>query len=368
MLSRSWSSLSLSLSLSSVRGLLVLAAALALFFTMCLDISLNSAATEQPGRRWRSGRDARDNVEIEPRLKQRVDVDKTFANVINQNKKRKPLVHVDKSRGVNVTRTDEAGQGESPVRVPSLVHVIWFYPPNTTFRFHQLLSLLSVQQHVAPTSLMFWHSPAAPPVGAWWRFAKETLAGSLYLVERPPPQHVFGRAVKRPEHQADVARIDILLQHGGIYIDLDVIVVKSLRPLLRYPVSMGAESPHLLGSGVIVAEKNASFLALWRQHYASFDDTQWNQHSVVLPMLLASQHPHLIHIEWFSLHRPNWDERQWLYAAGKLWAWQQDNLAVHLWYREYHTEHDPHSIRTWNTTAGEIFRYIYYGSPDLLEP
>ena len=84
-------------------------------------------------------------------------------------------------------------------------------------------------------------------------------------------------------------------------------------------------------------------------------------------MQIAQQHPNLVHIEWFSLQRPNLDERQWLYSEGKLWDWQEDNLAVHLWYREYNVEHDPNSIRSWNTTAGEIFRYIYYGDSHLLE-
>jgi hypothetical protein len=82
-------------------------------------------------------------------------------------------------------------------------------------------------------------------------------------------------------------------------------------------------------------------------------------------MQIAQRHKHLVHIEWFSFHRPNWDERDWLYKEGKLWDWQ-NNYAVHLWYREYGIEHDPNSIRMWNTTAGEVFRYIYYGTSAVM--
>lgn len=39
-----------------------------------------------------------------------------------------------------------------------------------------------------------------------------------------------------------------------------------------------------------------------------------------------------VDVEWFSMHRPNWDERLWLYTDGKLWDWS-NNYAVHLWFR-----------------------------------
>ena len=329
--------LSLSRSIRIIRGLLLFCA-LILFFIMCLDI--------------------RESI-VTDLIVQDYSVDNGYSSMDNSRSKGDIDTNMDKSSH----QFNSEHKAESKPVVPSLVNVIWFYPPNTTFRFHQLLSLLSVHKHIAPSIVMFWYNNM--PCGAWWRFARETLP-NLYLMYREPPQDVFHHDVKVVEHQSDVARLDILLKHGGIYIDLDVIIVKSLSSLLHYPVTMGAESPHLLGSGIILAEKNATFLSLWYQQYKSFDDSQWNYHSVVIPMQLAVQHPQLIHIEWFSLQRPNWDERQWLYTEGKLWAWQQDNMAVHLWYREYNVDHNPHSIRTWNTTAGEIFRYIYYGSTDIM--
>jgi len=137
--------------------------------------------------------------------------------------------------------------------------------------------------------------------------------------------------------------------------------------VLRFDTTLGAETPHLLGSGLILARPNASFIRLWRATYADeFDDRNWNHQSVVVPMRLARRHPSLVHVEWYSIHRPNWSEREWLYTPGKLWNWAADNYAVHLWYREHHVDYDPLSIRTLNTTLGEILRHVYYDHPSPL--
>ena len=261
------------------------------------------------------------------------------------------------------TRSDQAGvvQHPNPV-IPKIVHMVWFYPEETAFRFHHLLCLISVQKHIGPTKILFWYNNR--PTGPWWVFVKQTVP-HLLTIQAEPPKEVFGTAIKSPEHQSDVFRIKVLQKYGGIYLDLDVIALKSFDSLLRYDVTMGAETPDLLANGIILSTPNSTFLHLWHEAYRTFDDSKWNLHSVILPMKLAKQHPKLVHIEWFNLFRPNWGERHWLYEDGKLWDWSE-NLAVHLYYREHNVEYDPNTIRALNTTAGEIFRFIYYGSPKVL--
>jgi hypothetical protein len=128
-----------------------------------------------------------------------------------------------------------------------------------------------------------------------------------------PPSRIYGQPVVRPEHKTDIIRLEVLIRLGGIYLDLDVVALQSWDPLLKYLCTMGAESPNLLSNGIILAARNATFLRLLHGQYRTFDDTSWNGHSVQLPMLLARQYTHLVHIEWHQLQRPNWNERQWIY-------------------------------------------------------
>ena len=255
-------------------------------------------------------------------------------------------------------------QQQKQQNIPRTVHIVWFYPNSTVFRFHQALSLLSVQKFLRPSKIFFWHDSL--PTGTWWLFACQSIAHLLFVpLERP--RQVFNWSVSVPEHQSDVARIQLLRKYGGLYVDLDVILLRDLDPLFQYEVTMGAETPDILGSGFIMARPNATFLELWLDSYRTdFDDSDWNRHSTKVPMELARRHPGLIHVEWFTINRPNWFERKWLYEVGRLWDWS-GNYAVHLWYREHNVEYSPQSIRRLNTTVAEIFRFIYYQSPKLLE-
>jgi len=64
-----------------------------------------------------------------------------------------------------------------------------------------------------------------------------------------------------PRHQSDVARLAVLEELGGLYVDLDLIVVRPLDPLMGHDVVLGAESPTMLGSGFILAARaNATFI------------------------------------------------------------------------------------------------------------
>jgi len=252
-----------------------------------------------------------------------------------------------------------------------IVHVTWFYPPRTALRFHEAMSLLAVQRYVRPRKILMWYDAAStPPTGAWWQFARQSV-GHLLPVPYQRPTSIYNRTLAVPEHQSDVVRLSVLEEFGGLYIDLDVIIVRPLDSLLSYEVTMGAETPLMLGSGfILVTRTNATFIRLWRQAYAdNFDDSDWNRHSVYVPMELAEKHPNLVHVEWFSINRPNWNERHWLYTTGKLWDWSE-NYVVHLWYREHPPDvvYDPLTIRRLNTTTGEVLRLIYYEDPRLLSP
>lgn len=249
--------------------------------------------------------------------------------------------------------------------VPKIVHLIWFRPRGPrwcTFRFHNLISILSVHKFIQPEYIFVWHNNT--PCGHYWNEAAERIP-NIVMKKTRAPTSVFGQSIQVIEHQTDVARINIILNYGGIYIDLDVVALKAWDPLLYYETTMGAENPNLLGSGVITAIPNSKFIALWLESYKDFYDIKWNYNSCVMPTKLSRKYPELVHIEWDTMHSPSWNEVEWLYDEGKLWDWSL-NYCVHLWYRYHRLEHSPEDIRKINTTMAEIFRYVYYGTPDML--
>ncbi|XP_046346610.2 uncharacterized protein LOC124127204 [Haliotis rufescens] len=244
--------------------------------------------------------------------------------------------------------------------IPNIVHFTWYggQTKGNEFRFHHLIAVLAAHKFIKPDHILFWHDMV--PNGNYWKELLQKVP-EVVLVYRGAPSEIRGRKVAVPEHLTDVVRLEAVLEYGGMYFDLDAIVLKPLDALLKYDVVMGYEAPDGLCNGIIIGKPWADFLKIWHREYKTFDDSNWNYHSVVLPAHLAKAHPNLIHTEATSMHRPNYIERDVLYTEGKLFKWRVDNFAVHLWIRFHKTEHNPEDIKYWNTTVGEIFRYIYYG-------
>ena len=61
----------------------------------------------------------------------------------------------------------------------------------------------------------------------------------IKIVFRNPPLFVHNQRIFIIYHKGDVAKLEILLEYGGIYLDFDVIVVNSLDPLRRFDATLG---------------------------------------------------------------------------------------------------------------------------------
>jgi len=103
-------------------------------------------------------------------------------------------------------------------KVPNIVHYIWFGCRD--FRFHHYLSVKSVIKIQKPVTILF-HTDCLPH-GKYFREVEP----HLRIVKRTPPKTVWGRPIANVEHQSDVARLQILLEFGGIYLDDDVVMLK----------------------------------------------------------------------------------------------------------------------------------------------
>jgi len=56
---------------------------------------------------------------------------------------------------------------------------------------------------------------------------------------REPPTQIYGQNVTNIYHRGDIAKFEVILEYGGIYLDYDVIVVNSLNPLRYYDTTLG---------------------------------------------------------------------------------------------------------------------------------
>ncbi len=204
---------------------------------------------------------------------------------------------------------------------------------------------------------------------------------SFHVVKKDYTLCINDQLLKKPKFKSDSSDIDrltLLSENGGIYLDLDVIVVRSFDPLRRFPCTVGTEYSrrehrYIVVGAVIICSKQSQFLHYWRQSFIDdYRQGEWAYNTGRVPTRLWNENPDLIHVEKTSFFQPSWKQLNQIFLQ-KRYDWQNKNYLIHLWNhvyqrRTYIPEPNFENIRTWNGTFGEIARYVLYGSPDVISP
>ena len=180
--------------------------------------------------------------------------------------------------------------GDAPpedVLVPNIVH--WVSPglDGEPFPYWAHLNLAAVIDVLRPEVFYFHHVEGCLPSGRWW----DAAAPLLTLVSTPPVEQVYGNPVRLLAHRADVMRLVALAHMGGIYLDSDVLPLRSFAPLMRNAFVIGMQSTERTANAVLLAARGAPFTLRWLDAYHNFSDADWDGHSVRLPFALAQAHP-----------------------------------------------------------------------------
>ena len=201
--------------------------------------------------------------------------------------------------------------------IPAIVHFIFGLsddPAQRIFTFAHYAAVHAAHHLLQPAAL--WMHYAHLPSGVWWERSRPL----LQLHRTGAHGDIFGRPLAHAAHRSDVLRLQLLITHGGIYLDLDVVVVRPFAPLLRagHDFVMGKEGDvgaggfHGLCNAVMLARPNASFAIRWLERYRDFGSGHgdaWSYHSVQLPAVLAESHPAEVHVlPHTAFFWPDWHE------------------------------------------------------------
>ncbi|KAL1527708.1 hypothetical protein AB1Y20_009093 [Prymnesium parvum] len=237
-------------------------------------------------------------------------------------------------------------------RAPRLLHLIFGLTRDfggKPFGLVHHLVIKAAAHYYRPASIFFYH--VYEPSGEWWEKSRPLLS----LRQVSPPTTIHGRTVRKFQHQADVLRLELLLQFGGLYIDMDVLLLHPLDDLIEpQAISSSAHASSSpprgselvlahegvggtigLGNAWMLAKRNATMLRLWYEKYRDFSDRIWNEFSVRLPSRIAAEHSlgvdQLGVLEYDSLYWPPWNA----WGLAQLYRTPRCMLeharAVHLW-------------------------------------
>uniref|UniRef100_A0A7S0GQ75 P-type domain-containing protein n=1 Tax=Micromonas pusilla TaxID=38833 RepID=A0A7S0GQ75_MICPS len=251
-------------------------------------------------------------------------------------------------------------------KVPRIVHFVFGFADDgaeSEFGLLQFCAVKAAHDRLRPEKILM--HVLHVPKGFWW----EQAVPYLKLENIDDVYTMGGKPVDKFAHKADLVRLAALQMYGGIYIDLDVWVLRSFDDLLSEEFVLGEEGPASsvgLSNAVIVAKKNSRFLSRWLNSYVTFDPEKWNVHSIVLPRNLSRDHPDEItvlphiHFAW-----PLWDGHGItnLYIDHSC-ASLNSSFAVHLWsskVRAYHNGLTYDSLWSHETCFTRMARDILLG-------
>ena len=152
------------------------------------------------------------------------------------------------------------------------------------------------------------------PYGKYWDLIKPY----LILEKVNPPAEIYGNKLHHYAHQADVIRLQALIEEGGVYADIDTIFVNPIpTELFEKSFVMGKQGNEGLCNALMMSEPNSPFAMQWLyDHNICFKGGMpgsdgWCTHSVYYPLHLSKKIPNHIHIEegssFFNLlyHQPD---------------------------------------------------------------
>ncbi len=206
--------------------------------------------------------------------------------------------------------------------IPGIFHFVFGMAEDfggRPFSLSHYLAIKSAAEVNSPDTIYFHYE--YEPQGRWWEAAKPLLT----LNKIKAPDSFMGSTLHHVAHKADVVRLQVLKETGGIYLDLDTICVKPLHPLYNNSFIIGREQKapyvpknwrqrfkhgirtamvgkttaggHLTGlcNAALLAEKDSAFVNSWLETYKTFRsqgrDKYWNEHSVQVPIKLAAENP-----------------------------------------------------------------------------
>ena len=134
-------------------------------------------------------------------------------------------------------------------------------------------------------------------IGNWCEKNSE-LWSRIHVLHLQVPTEIFGQKLNekwRFYHGSDFCRIRILMEYGGIYLDNDSFVIRSLNKYRKFECVVNWDENQSIGNQVIIAHKNSRFLQLWLDSYRFYRSDLWYYNGGEKPAELLKQHPELIH-------------------------------------------------------------------------
>ena len=222
--------------------------------------------------------------------------------------------------------------------IPKIIHYI--YLGGRPIQNYHYRCIMSALLHMPDEYKIYIHCNEEPIDNIYWDKLKTNSRVSIKHVECP--EYFDGFRLNYIQYKADVLRMNIIYEYGGIYLDTDMLIVKNFEDILKSNKGLYISKElddiksGLINSFIAAKPKN-EFIKLWLETFKSgLRMNIWAYHIRDSNMLLLLKNPHYLYkyeieilpsINFFPVH---WTQRS-IFEGNEPYIFDEKSYGCHLW-------------------------------------
>ncbi|XP_075229355.1 uncharacterized protein LOC142329001 [Lycorma delicatula] len=186
--------------------------------------------------------------------------------------------------------------------VPNVIHFIRMSEWTQNISFIDAIVILAAFKNQKPDKI-YLHTDNDNFTGPNWEKILLTPGLKDILIVRyiELPETIFDQEFTNDGHylfhSSDILRIQILLEFGGIFLDNDSYIVRSLDRYRSFEMALAWDENNYFGTQILIAHKNARLLKFWYESYRNnYEPDRWYWNAGELPtMSILWARPEFVH-------------------------------------------------------------------------
>jgi len=231
--------------------------------------------------------------------------------------------------------------------IPKIIHLLYFGETDF-YNFHHRC-VHSMLQYMPNYEIRIYN--AKEPVGnKYWNDIKKQ--PNVKIVNINVPQYFDGFELKHFQYKADVVRLEVLYEHGGVYLDLDMIIIRPFDEVFTsghsFYISKERAGHNCLINAFLAAKPKNEFLKIWLNEFKSgLRLGIWAHHIRDSNKKLMDDHPHYEHKYRIKV------------LEGDVFMplhWQDTEAFISSETSEYIFPAESYGTHLWETILGDVMR------------
>lgn len=228
--------------------------------------------------------------------------------------------------------------------IPKIIHLLYFGETEFYNFHHRCIS--SMIMYMPEYEIWIYNAREPPAENQYWQDIRNHKR--VRIIKMTPPDYYDGFELKHFQYKADVVRLELIYEHGGVYLDIDMLIIRPFHEIFEtghsFYISEEREGANGRGSGPLInaflaAKPKNGFIKLWLNEFKSgLRLGIWAHHIRDSNKELLEQHPHYKHkyrirvLDWKLFMPLHWqDTERFILSETVRFEFPPESYGTHLW-------------------------------------